>query len=237
MSIEEAEKESTNSDSDDDETHLTGSMVESSKIKKVKKFDFVTEEGKHIYLTKEEINHQKKIEEDAKAEAAKCESEVRKEELVYLLSPKVVNKEVMNACPNRTGKGWKIIYDQIRLRMDYIHTTEAELGINLDIPLTNKRLKSLVRYEDHLAGIVLNEPVLGMIMFNSYHRQDFVTIEDLRDFSNTMLYTVQENFFRRHQGPGLDDHVRTFSTPLLAEIDKRNLNPLKQMRTIEQLRQ
>ncbi|GKE16810.1 hypothetical protein Tco_1424387 [Tanacetum coccineum] len=118
--------------------------------------------------------------------------------------------------------------------MDYIHTTEAKLGINLDIPLSkedpldklnnlvnkkrkhaddihdyfkeNKRLKSLVQYEDHLPGTVLNEPVL-------------------------------EIFFRLHQGLGLDDHVRTFSSLLLAEIDKRNLNPLKQIRVIEQLRE
>ncbi|GJX27838.1 hypothetical protein Tco_0235917 [Tanacetum coccineum] len=118
--------------------------------------------------------------------------------------------------------------------MDYIHTTEAELGINLDIPLSkqdpldklndlankkrkhaddihdnfkaNKRLKSSVQYEDHLPGIVLNEPVL-------------------------------EIFFRIHQGPGLDVHAKTFSSLLLAKIDKRNLNPLKQMRFIEQLRQ
>ncbi|GJV72594.1 hypothetical protein Tco_1492589 [Tanacetum coccineum] len=169
----------------------------------------------------------------------------------------------MNACPNRTRKGWTTIYDQMRTRMDYIHTTKAELGINLDIPLSeqdpldklndpankkrkhvddihdyfkaNKRLKSSVQYEDHLAGTVLNEPILGMIMFNSYHRYDFVTIEDLKDFSNTMLYTVQEIFLRRHQGPGLDDHARTFSSLLLAEFDKRNLNPLKQIRFIEQL--
>ncbi|GKC68050.1 hypothetical protein Tco_1100648 [Tanacetum coccineum] len=329
LSSEEAVKESTESDSDDDETHLSRSMVESSRIKKVKKFDFITEDGKHIHLTEEQINQQKKIEEEAKAEAAKRESEVRKEELIDLLGPEVVNKyyndklqydrycdkmlnrravskitncdvltrkgpitlkvyredgtseiipnfkasdlhlgewrEVMKACPNRTGKGWETIYKQIGTRMDYIHTTEAELGINLDIPLSkqdpldklndlankkrkhaddihdyfkaNKRLKSSVQYEDHLPGTVLNEPVLGMILFNSYHRQDFVTIEDFRDFSNTMLYTVQEIFFRLHQGPGLDDHARTFSSLLLAEIDKRNLNPLKQMRVIEQLRQ
>ncbi|GJY81150.1 hypothetical protein Tco_0493901 [Tanacetum coccineum] len=227
MSSEEAEKESTSSDSDD-ETHLTGSM---------------------------------KIEEEDKAKAAKRESELRKEELVDLLglevgpitlkvyredgtSEVIPNfkasdlhigewREVMNARPNRTGKGWKMIYDQIRSRMDYIHTTEAELGINLDIPLSkqdplyklnelankkrkhvddihdyfkaNKRLKLSVQYEEHLARTMLNEHVLGMII--------------------------------RHQGHGLDDHARTFSTLLLAEIDKRNLNPLKQMRTIEQLRQ
>ncbi|GJR09634.1 putative reverse transcriptase domain-containing protein [Tanacetum coccineum] len=75
------------------------------------------------------------------------------------------------------------------------------------------------------------------VLHNSYHRQDFVTIEDLKDFSNAMLYTVLEIFFRRHHGPGVDDHARTFSSLLLAEVDKRNLNPLKQMRTIEQLRQ
>ncbi|GJV81565.1 hypothetical protein Tco_1517435 [Tanacetum coccineum] len=150
------------------------------------------------------------IEEEAIAEAAKPESEVRKEELVDLLGP------------------------EIRSIMDYIQTTEVELGINLDIPLSkqdpldklndlankkrkhvddiydyfkaNKRLKSPVQYKDHLAGTVLNEPVL-------------------------------EIFFRRHQGPGLDDHTMTFSSLLLAKVDKRNLNLLKQMRTIKQLRQ
>ncbi|GJT43035.1 hypothetical protein Tco_0951750 [Tanacetum coccineum] len=211
ISLEEAEKESTNSGSDDDETHFTGSMVESFRINKVKKFDFVTEGGKHIHLTEEEINQQKKIEEDAKAKAAKRESEVRKEEMVNLLGP-----------------------EEIQKKMDYIHATEAELGNELDIPLSehdplnklndlankkrkhvddiydyfraSKRLKSSVQNEDHPTSIVLNEPVL-------------------------------EIFFRRHQGPGLNDHARTFSSLLLAEIDKRNLNPLKQMRTIEQLRQ
>ncbi|GJW98731.1 hypothetical protein Tco_0180539 [Tanacetum coccineum] len=69
---------------------------------------------------------------------------------------------------------------------------------------------------------------------NKRLKQDFLTIEKFRDFSNTMLYTIQEIFFRLHQGPGLDDHDRTFSSLLLA---KRNLNPLKQMRVIEQLRQ
>ncbi|GJV24507.1 hypothetical protein Tco_1377202 [Tanacetum coccineum] len=236
LSLKEADKESIDSNFDD-ETHVTGSMVESSRIKKVKKFNFVTKDGKHIHLTEEQINQQKKIEEEAKAEASKRESEVRKEDLVDLLESRIANydvltrkgpitlkvykedgtseiipnfkasdlhlgewREVMNACLNRTRKGWITIYDQICTRMDYIHTTKAELNINLDIPLINKRLKSSVQYEDYLAGTVLNEPVLGMII--------------------------------RHQGPGLDDHVRTFSSLLLAEVDKRNLNPLKQMRTI-----
>ncbi|GJS38495.1 hypothetical protein Tco_0563538 [Tanacetum coccineum] len=90
-----AEKESTkiSSGSDDDEaTQLTGSMAESSKKKKMKKFDYVTEGGAHIHLTEEQINKQKRIEEDAKAEADKQEGEVRKPELVDLLDPEVVEK-------------------------------------------------------------------------------------------------------------------------------------------------
>ncbi|GJV03056.1 hypothetical protein Tco_1336625 [Tanacetum coccineum] len=286
MSSKDAEEESTESDSDDETTYVPSS-------------------------TREQISAQKKIEEEAKGEATRCEGEIRKEELINLLGPEVVNKraksritdydiltkkgpitlkvykeddtseiilefkssdlhlgewrEVVTACPNKKGKGWTSIYKQIHERMDYLRTTEAELGIDLDRPLSdqnpldrlndlankkrkhandlhdffraNKRLKSSVQYKDHLAGTVLNDPVLDMILFNSYHRQDFVTIEDFRDFLNTILFIVQEIFFRLHQGPGLDDHARTFNSHLLAEIDKRNLKPLKQMRVIKQLRQ
>ncbi|GJU56326.1 hypothetical protein Tco_1230040 [Tanacetum coccineum] len=240
MYSEEAEKKSTESDSDD-EAHMTGSMVQSFK--------------------------------KAKSEAAKQEGEVRKAELIDLLSPEVVYKyynyklqydrycdKMLNRraesritnCDVLTRKGlitfnvyredgtYEVIPNfKIGIRMDYIYTTEAKLGINLDIPLSkqdpldklndlankkrkhaddihdyfkaNKRLKSSVQYEDYLP--------------------------DLKDFSNAMLYTVQEIFFRRHQGPGVDDHARTFSSFLLAEVDKRNLNPLKYMRVIDQLRQ
>nr|GEU81658.1 hypothetical protein [Tanacetum cinerariifolium] len=67
LSSEEVVKESTKSDSDDDEIHQSGCMVESSMIKK-------------------------KIEKEAKAEVAKQESKVRKEELIDLLSSEMVNK-------------------------------------------------------------------------------------------------------------------------------------------------
>ncbi|GJV00255.1 hypothetical protein Tco_1329525 [Tanacetum coccineum] len=232
------------------------------------------------------------IEEEAKAKTARREGEIRKEELIDLLGLEVVNKyyndklqydrycdKMLNRraesritnCDLLTRKGLitlKVYREDgtseiiPNFKASDLHL--AELGINLDIPLSeqdpldklndlankkrkhaddihdyfkaNKRLKSSVQYKDHLAGTVLNEPVLGMIMFNSYHRQAFVTIEDLKDFPNTMLYIVQEIFFRCHQGPGLDDHARTFSSLLLAKVDYRNLNPLKQMRVIEQLR-
>ncbi|GKC36387.1 hypothetical protein Tco_1048771, partial [Tanacetum coccineum] len=134
MSSDEAEKVSTNSDSDD-ETYVTGSMVETSKIKKLKKFDFIIEDGKHIHLTKEQINQQKKIEEDAKAEDSTSEVIPNFKASDLHLGEW---REVVKACPNRTRKGWKTIYGQIQTRTDYLHTTEAELGINLDIPLSEQ---------------------------------------------------------------------------------------------------
>ncbi|GKE87024.1 hypothetical protein Tco_1564499, partial [Tanacetum coccineum] len=216
MSSEEAEKESTNSDSNDDETHLTGSMVESSKIKKVNKFDFVTDGGKHIHLTEEEINHQKKIEEEAKAEADKRKSEVRKEELVDLLGLEVVNKyyndklqydrycdKMLNRraesritnCDVLTKKGlitlkvyredgtseaipnfkasdlylgeWREVMNHVPTELDpldklndLVNKTRKHADDIYDYFKANKRLKSLVQYEDHLASTVLNERIL-----------------------------------------------------------------------------
>ncbi|GKA05729.1 hypothetical protein Tco_0684849 [Tanacetum coccineum] len=174
LSSKEGEKESTKNGFDDETTRIHGSMVESSKKKELKKFDFVTESGEHVHLTKEYISAQKKIEEEVKAKAARHEGEIRKEELIDLLSLEVVNKyyndklhydkyydkmlnrratsritncdvlarkgpitlkvyredgtseiipnfkasdlhlgewrEVMEACPKRTRKGWEIIY-------------------------------------------------------------------------------------------------------------------------------
>ncbi|GJS33468.1 hypothetical protein Tco_0531850 [Tanacetum coccineum] len=300
MFLKDAKEMSTESESDDETTQVPGFMVESSKKKELKKFNFVTKSGEHVHLTEEQISAQKKIKEEVKAKAARRKREIRKEELIDLLGPEVVNKyyndklqydrycdKMLNRraksritnCDILTKKGpitlkvyreddtSEIIleFKASDLHLDYLRITEAELGINLDKPLSeqdpldrlndlenkkrkhaddihdffraNKRLKSSVQYEDHPAGTMLNEPVLGMILFNSYHRHDFVTIEDFRDFSNTMLYTIQEIFFRLHQGLGLNDHARIFSSLLLAKIDKRNLNPLKQMRVIEQLRQ
>ncbi|GJR78433.1 pleiotropic drug resistance protein 1-like protein [Tanacetum coccineum] len=160
ISLEEAEKESTNngSNDDDDETHVTGFMVESSTTKKLKKFDFITEGGKHIHLTEEQINQQKKIEEEAKSKAAKHEREVRKAELVDLLGPEVgpvilkVYKEdgTSEVIPNFKASDLYLGEWRERKHANDIH----------DYFKSNKRFKSSVQYEDHLPGTVFNEPVL-----------------------------------------------------------------------------
>nr|GEU60984.1 hypothetical protein [Tanacetum cinerariifolium] len=66
---------------------------EQTKIDKGKKAmsskDAEEKNGKHVHLTKEQINQQKKIEGEAKAEAARRKGKIRKEELIDLLGPEV----------------------------------------------------------------------------------------------------------------------------------------------------
>ncbi|GKE66448.1 hypothetical protein Tco_1520609 [Tanacetum coccineum] len=86
MSLKVTEEENSNSGSDNDETdEVPGQMTGSSKVKKLKRFDYVTEGGKHVHLSKEDISQQKQIEEKAKADAATQEKEARRIELINLL--------------------------------------------------------------------------------------------------------------------------------------------------------
>ncbi|GKD25308.1 hypothetical protein Tco_1231522 [Tanacetum coccineum] len=215
------EKESTERDSDDDTIHLIGSMVKFSKKKKLKKFDFVTEGGDYVRLTEEQISKQKKIEDDAKAEAAKLKwKEEEKNWLIFSnllwfqrpITLKVYREDdanevipnfkagvlhlsewrkIIKACPNRTNKPLGEQDPMNRLN-DLARKKRKHADDIHEFFKANKRLKSLVQYEDHPAGTVLNEPVLGMIMFNSFKRQDFVTIEYFRDFSNAILCSGSE---------------------------------------------
>ncbi|GJZ85456.1 hypothetical protein Tco_0650795 [Tanacetum coccineum] len=140
--------------------------------------DAEEENREHVHLTKEQVNQHKKIEEEAKAEAASHEAE-----LGIDLDRPLSEQDPLDRLNDLANKK--------RKHADDIH----------DFFRPNKRLNSSVQYKDHPAGNVLNEPILGMIL--------------------------------SHQSPGLDDHARTFSSILFAEVDKRNLNPLKQMRVIE----
>ncbi|GJV86208.1 hypothetical protein Tco_1530146 [Tanacetum coccineum] len=165
------------SESDFDNTiHLTSSMVESLKKKKLKKFDFVTEGGDHVHLTKEQIKEQKRIEESAKAKAAKHEVEVRKEELVDLLGLDMTSKKGLITPKVYREDGTSEVI--LNFKASDLHL--AEQGIELDKPLSeqdplnkpnnlakkkrknaddihdyfraNKKLKSSVQYKDHPAG-------------------------------------------------------------------------------------
>ncbi|GKC21492.1 hypothetical protein Tco_1023642 [Tanacetum coccineum] len=117
-------------------------------------------------------------------------------------------KEVIEACPKRTGDGRTTIYTQIRKILDALHKTKAELELDFNKPLGEQdpilKLNLLAKKKRKNAGTVLNEPSLDI-------------------------------FFKLHQVPGQDNLASTFSSLLVAEVDKRNLNRNKQMRLIEQL--
>nr|GEY10766.1 hypothetical protein [Tanacetum cinerariifolium] len=189
MFLKEADKESTNSDSnDDDETHVTGFIVKPSTTKKLKKFDFITEYGRHIHLTEDEINGQKKLEKDTKAEAAKQEGEVRKAELVDLLGPEVGPITLKVYREDGTSK---VISS---FKASDLH---LELGINLDIPLSEQ------------------DP-----------------LDKLNDLANKKKKYADDihDYFKANK------RLKTSVNLDIAEVDKRNLNLLKKMRTIKQLR-
>ncbi|GJV45131.1 hypothetical protein Tco_1429667 [Tanacetum coccineum] len=146
MSSKDAKEEGTKSKSDD--ANLTGSMVKSSKQKKLKQLDFITKKGEHIHLTADQIKEQKKLEELAKADMAKQEVKLGKEELVDLLGINVVrgfykaklqkDPITLKVCPNKKGVGWSTIYGKIKTRMDYFHKTKAELEIDFSKPLSEQ---------------------------------------------------------------------------------------------------
>ncbi|GJV27329.1 hypothetical protein Tco_1383777 [Tanacetum coccineum] len=161
MSSKDVEQKNTKSESDDETTHVSGSMVESSKKKELKKKGPITLKVYREDDSSEIIPEFKAID-------------------LHLGEW----REVMTTCPNKKGKGWTSIYKQIHERIDYLRTTEAELGIDLDRPLSeqdpldilndlakkkrkhaddiydffraNIRLKSLVQYKDHPTTTVLN---------------------------------------------------------------------------------
>ncbi|GKB00083.1 hypothetical protein Tco_0828076 [Tanacetum coccineum] len=245
MSSKDAKEVSTESDFNDEITHVPGSMVESSKKKDLKIFDFVTEDGEHVYLTEEQISAQKKIEEEAKAKVVKHERKIRKEELIDLLGPDVVNKYYND----------KLQYDRYCDKM--LNRIAKSRITNCDI-LTRKGPITLKVYrEDDTSEIipdfkasdlhpgewreVIKASELGIDLDRPLCEQD--PLDRLNDLENKKRKHADDihDFFRAnkrlklHQCPGLDDHAMTFSSLLLAKIDMRNLNPLKQMRVIERL--
>nr|GEZ18100.1 hypothetical protein [Tanacetum cinerariifolium] len=58
MSWKDAKEESSDGESDDT-VNLIGSKVETLRMKKLNKLDFITEYGDHVHLTEEQIKEQK----------------------------------------------------------------------------------------------------------------------------------------------------------------------------------
>ncbi|GJT84632.1 hypothetical protein Tco_1066349 [Tanacetum coccineum] len=128
---------------------------------------------------------------------------------------------------------WSTIYEKIKKRMDYLHKTKVELEIDFSKPFSEQdpldKLNDLaIKKRKHVDDI------------HDYFRST-KKFKSLVQYEDHPARTVLNNpcleiFFKLHQGHFIDDHARTFSFFLLAKVGKRNLNPLKQMRTIKKLR-
>ncbi|GJR61758.1 hypothetical protein Tco_1503920 [Tanacetum coccineum] len=190
--------------------------------------------GEKYQMIEEEIKNQKGIEQAVKADVAR--SEIKKDckyGARYGLGVKAWSK-VIDACPKRTRACWTTIYTQIRQKLNALHKNEQELELDHSKPLKEQdpiiKLNLLAKKKRKHVGDLRG-------YFKSTKRQAFINIEDFEEINNDMLYHVQDIFFIFHQGTVMDDLAKTFSSFLVAEVDKRNLNPLKQMRLNEQLRQ
>ncbi|GKB01640.1 hypothetical protein Tco_0829684, partial [Tanacetum coccineum] len=142
-------------------------------------------------------------------------------------------RDVMQACPKRTRAGWTSIYEKIQTRMHNLYKTKQELRIDFNKPLGEQdpldKLNDIARKKRKHADDI-----------HDYFRstKGYKSSVQYEDHPARIVLNEPclEIFFRLHQGPGIDDHARTFSSSLLHEVNKRNVNPLKQMRVIEQLR-
>ncbi|GKE35774.1 hypothetical protein Tco_1455096 [Tanacetum coccineum] len=182
MSHEKVAEEMTDTDSDT-KSRPTGTLEESTQSKPLTKFTYITEKGEKDQMTEEEIKNKKGIEKSAKDEAFK--SEIKKR--LRVRSPAVICLQ---------GESWVDYHlSRIRKKLDALHKIEQELELDLSKPLeeqdpiikldllakkkrkhvddlhdyfkSTKRYKKSVQYGNFQAGIILNEPTLGMILFNS----------------------------------------------------------------------
>nr|GEY60912.1 hypothetical protein [Tanacetum cinerariifolium] len=134
MSSKDAKEEGTNSESDDT-IKITGSTVESSKTTKAEMAKKQEEGMKEEWIDLLDVDVVKK----KGPITLKVYREDRSDKVVTDFKASDLHlsrwREVMKACPNRKGAGWSTIYGQIKTRMDYLHKTEAKLGIDLEKPL------------------------------------------------------------------------------------------------------
>ncbi|GJV95422.1 hypothetical protein Tco_1546999 [Tanacetum coccineum] len=121
-------------------------------------------------------------------------------------------------------------------RLDNLHKTEEELELDFSKPLGEhdliSKLNTLAKKKRKNA-----DDLHDYFRSTKSQRQDFISIKYFEEMNNEMLYNVQEIFFRLYKGPGMNNLARTFSTFLVIKVEKRNLNPMKQMRLIEQLKE
>ncbi|GJS42179.1 hypothetical protein Tco_0567222 [Tanacetum coccineum] len=216
--------------------------------------------GKEAMSSKDvkRIKEQKRIEESVKAYVAKQEVEARKKEWIDLFGVDVVTKyykaklqsdKYCDKMLNRRAQS-RIIKCDVLTRKGPI-TLKVYREDSTDKVIPNFKTSDL--HLDEWREVVKACPKRKGIdqdpldKLNDLERKKMKHADDIPDLFGSITkfksyvqygdYLVETVLNESILGPRLDDHARTFSSLLLAEVNKRNLNPLKQMRTIEQQRQ
>ncbi|GJX43429.1 hypothetical protein Tco_0260105 [Tanacetum coccineum] len=168
MTHKETKEEESETDSEP-AVRLTGSMVESSKKKKLKKFDFATKEE----VGKEELVDLLGI--DVVTNVYKAKIKYDKEDDFDEVIPNFKDSDL------HLGK-WR------ELEIDFCKPLEEQDLLDKLNELAKKRGNMLMPFK------TTSGPPKGMILFNSHKRKDLVSIEDFKELNNEMMYTVQESF-------------------------------------------
>nr|GEU67415.1 hypothetical protein [Tanacetum cinerariifolium] len=106
MSHEEVAKQESDSDSDTD-SRPSSTLEESSKQKPQKKFTYINEKGERFQMYQKEIENQKGIEQDVKADVSRSKIKKGKKDLIDIVGLDVVEKVYKD----------KVKYDKYRLKM------------------------------------------------------------------------------------------------------------------------
>nr|GEX63434.1 hypothetical protein [Tanacetum cinerariifolium] len=91
MSHEEVAEQESDSDSDTD-SRPSSTLEESSKQKPLKKFTYINKKGKRFQMYQEEIENQKGIEQDVKADVSRSKIKKGKKDLIDIVGLDVVEK-------------------------------------------------------------------------------------------------------------------------------------------------
>ncbi|GJT65957.1 hypothetical protein Tco_1017437 [Tanacetum coccineum] len=145
------------------------------------------------------------------------EEEIKKQkEIEQLVKADVAKAEIKQDAEQKgTKKRSQIVMcsqeERIKKRLDNLHKTKEELELDFSIPLGEQ------------------DP---LIKLNELAKKKRKHVDDLHDYFRSTKRSSSD--FTK----GLElDLARNFSTFLVAEVEKRNLNPSKQIRLIEQLKQ
>nr|GEW41282.1 putative reverse transcriptase domain-containing protein [Tanacetum cinerariifolium] len=103
-------------------------------------------------------------------------------------------KEMMDVCPKGTRASRPLEEQDSVAKLNHVAKRKRKSDDDLqDCFNSTKRYKSSVQYSDLEVGTILNEPALGMILFNAQHKKDFITIEDIRKINHNMCMRFKKS--------------------------------------------